>query len=92
MTEPTLRALDLRINAAPVAGFIVWADGEPIAAFTWRHELAAWLLDRLAEIPGEHERESRALAEAAAQPDNVEPFPRVVSPRSEPRRSRFFGG
>lgn len=87
------RALDLRISAPPLGGFIVWEAGQVITAFRWRHELADWLMARLGDIPGEREREARALAASQVPPDNVEPFPKVVSSRTAPERRRgFFGG
>lgn len=87
------RALDLRVSAARDTGFVVWEAGEAIAALTSRAELADWLYERLGSIPGEREREARDLAATEAALGNVERFPNVARPRTDPprRRSRFFG-
>jgi len=82
---------ELRISCPREQGFIVWCDGEPIAAITSRAELADWIEQHLGGIPGEQEREARDLAAVQTALGNVEAFPRVVSPRSEPRRARLWG-
>jgi hypothetical protein len=94
----TPATISIHITHTPDGGFIAWEGGNPIAARTWRFEMADWLEDRLGQAPGEAEREARAADEvrkakaADEQPaaDNVEPFPRALrertKPPSEPRR------
>lgn len=93
-TPDTLRHLDLRITAGRDAGFIVWEAAEAIAAFSSRAELADWLEDRLGSMPGEQEREAREIAAYHAARGNVERFPNVASPRTDPppRRTRWLTG
>lgn len=94
MTD-TPATISIHITHTPDGGFVAWEDGNPIAARTWRFEMADWLEERLGQAPGEAEREARAAAEvrkakaADEQPaaDNVEAFPKVIQrPRTEPRR------
>lgn len=92
----TTRSLDLRISAPPDIGFIVWSAGEPVAAFTTRAQLCAWLEETLGSLPGELEREAAVSmpghADSQADLSNVERMPNVARPRTEPpKRNRFFG-
>jgi hypothetical protein len=87
------RFIDLRITAAPEVGFIAWQNGEPLAAFTSRYEVAQWLELRLGQVPGEIEREARdfeatrdAMATAGDSMPNV-----VRHPRTQPKRRSLFG-
>lgn len=85
------RALDIRLTCGTDVGFAVWEGGQLVAAFKWRHQIAEWLFDRLAELPGEIEREQREMP--PPPPDNVQDFPRVAQrPRTEPPRGRGFFG
>lgn len=86
----TDRWSEIRISCPQEQGFIVWSEGNIIAGFTSRAELADWIENALGEIPGEKEREAKDMAAAQAY-GNVERFPNVASPRSEPRRSRLWG-
>lgn len=77
-------------------GFIIWEDDIPVAALTTRQELGLWIEQRLERLPGEVEREMADRAAAAhveaqsAEAENVEEFPKVIRPRTEPRK-RYFG-
>lgn len=82
---------ELRISCPREQGYIVWCDGEPIAAITSRAELADWIEQHLSAIPGEQEREARDMEAAQRALANVEPFPKVISPRTEGRKSRLWG-
>jgi hypothetical protein len=83
------REIDLRITAPPEQGFCVWESGEMLAAFTSRYELAQWLERRLGVLPGEQEREAADMADMQRSLGNVEAFPSVVRPRTEPKRTRW---
>jgi hypothetical protein len=82
---------EIRVSCPAGQGFIIWQDGEPIAALTSRSELADWIENALGDIPGEREREAKDLAAVQTAMGNVERFPNIASPRSEPRRSRLWG-
>lgn len=82
---------EIRISCPQDQGFIVWSDGNPIAAITSRAELAEWIERALGDIPGEQEREAQELASMQAALGNVERFPNVASPRTEGRRTRLWG-
>lgn len=91
------RSIDLRISAPPDTGFIVWSAGEPVAAFTTRAQLCAWLEDTLGSLPGELEREASLTSQehsgVQADMSNVERMPNVARPRTEPPKSRrWLGG
>ena len=82
---------ELRFSCPREQGFIVWAECEPIAAFTSRSELADWIERALGEIPGEREREARDMAATQAAFGNVESFPSVTQKaRTEPPRSGLW--
>ncbi len=82
---------EIRISCPQGQGFIVWSEGEPVAAITSRAELAEWIERALGDIPGEQEREAQELASMQAALGNVERFPNVASPRTEARRTRLWG-
>lgn len=89
------RQVDIRISAAAEIGFVAWENGTIVAAFTSRAEIADWIEQRLGLLPGEVEREARELEAYRTAMDNVEKFPRVASPRTDPparRTRRLFGG
>lgn len=75
------RALDIRISAARDHGFVVWEDGEPVAAFDNPQELAMWIEARAMKVEGEAERFSD---EAKTE------FPNVI--RATPRKGLFSRG
>lgn len=62
------RECELRIGAAPEIGFVIWEHGNIAAALTSRQEVAAWIVDRLARLPGEPPAETPFLGPRIAQP------------------------
>lgn len=73
------RDIDIRISAATDRGFAIHEGGQLVAALTTRAEVAEWIEDRLASVPGEVEREQQEIEQA--QQD----FPNVVRARTGPR-------
>ena len=75
------RTLDIRISAARDHGFVVWEDGEVIAAFDDPQQLALWVEQRAMKVEGESERFSD---------ETKTDFPNVI--RATPRKGLFSRG
>ncbi len=74
------RGCELRIGAAPEIGFVIWEHGEIAAALTSRQEVAAWIVNRLARLPGEPPAETPFMGPRITQPPPMSGIPgmRVV--------------